>query len=209
MHFWVSAARRYGRDPLPRKTSLNWFIPALANINVGSSCGTTGEEGTISCCLPLKKSRNCWRTALASIDLGFRSGKTRSGQRSAASLPGPRVAYSAMGGGYRLADASPTSPGSGTPGALLGKGESATIRREAWVRCVRWRDFAPSVLRGGVTWGQGDLAGPVAGAPGSDLRCLIVRGRSHLAGIVPVVAVARGELPRNIPGLRFRGGDGR
>jgi hypothetical protein len=162
---------------------------------VGSSCGTTGEEGTISCCLPLKKSRNCWRTALASIDLGFRSGKTRSGQRSAASLPGPRVAYSAMGGGYRLADASPTSPGSGTPGALLGKGESATIRREAWVRCVRWRDFAPSVLRGGVTWGRGDMPGPVACAPGSDLRCLVVRGCSQCMAACCAWAFAFGGYP--------------
>jgi len=24
---------------------LNWFIPALAKSSVGSSCGTTGEEG--------------------------------------------------------------------------------------------------------------------------------------------------------------------
>ncbi len=31
MHFWVSAARRSSRVPVPRKTSLNWFMPALVN----------------------------------------------------------------------------------------------------------------------------------------------------------------------------------
>jgi hypothetical protein len=29
---------------VPRKTGLNWFIPALANNSVGSSTGTTGLD---------------------------------------------------------------------------------------------------------------------------------------------------------------------
>lgn len=28
---------------------LYWFMPALANRRVGSECGTTDEEGTVSC----------------------------------------------------------------------------------------------------------------------------------------------------------------
>src|SRR4029078_213284 len=62
MHFWVLAARLYGSVPVPRNTSLNWFIPALVNSSVGSSCGTTGELGTkVWPCFCTKKSRNCWR----------------------------------------------------------------------------------------------------------------------------------------------------
>src|SRR6516225_1438257 len=66
MHFWLSTARLYGRVPVPRKTSLNWFMPALVNSNVGSSCGTTGDDGTaVWPCLITKKSMNCWRISLA------------------------------------------------------------------------------------------------------------------------------------------------
>src|SRR5437016_3549291 len=66
MHFCVLAARLYGRVPVPRKTSLNWFMPALVNKSVGSSCGTTGEDGTkVWPCLCTKKSMNCWRISLA------------------------------------------------------------------------------------------------------------------------------------------------
>src|SRR5262249_6351735 len=66
MHFCVSTARRYGRVPVPRNTSLNWFMPALANSSVGSSRGTTGLDGTIVWpCRLMKKSRNCWRTSFA------------------------------------------------------------------------------------------------------------------------------------------------
>jgi hypothetical protein len=43
----------------PKKKSLNWFIPALVNKRVGSSFTTMGEEGTIWCCLDLKKSKKC------------------------------------------------------------------------------------------------------------------------------------------------------
>jgi len=60
MHFCVLAARvgRPGMTPghlstsgacWPRKIGLNWFIPALANISVGSSRGTHGLEGTKLC----------------------------------------------------------------------------------------------------------------------------------------------------------------
>src|SRR5712691_5553106 len=66
MHFCVLAARRYGRLPVPRNTSLNWFMPALVNSSVGSSCGTTLEDGTnMWLCLSTKKSMNCWRIWLA------------------------------------------------------------------------------------------------------------------------------------------------
>jgi hypothetical protein len=42
----------------PRNHSLNWFIPALVNMRVGSSLTTIGAEGTTVCPLPAKKSRN-------------------------------------------------------------------------------------------------------------------------------------------------------
>src|SRR5438477_11288797 len=66
MHFWLSTAHLYGRVPVPRKTSLNWFMPALVNSSVGSSSGTTLEDGTaVWPCFLTKKSRNCWRIWLA------------------------------------------------------------------------------------------------------------------------------------------------
>src|SRR5215204_1676846 len=62
MHFCVLTARVYGRFSCPRKIGLNWFIPALVNSSVGSSCGTTGELGTnVWPCRATKKSMNCWR----------------------------------------------------------------------------------------------------------------------------------------------------
>src|SRR3954469_1180914 len=62
MHFWVFAARVYERRSVPRKMGLNWFIPALVNSSVGSSCGTTGDDGTnVWPCRCTKKSMNCWR----------------------------------------------------------------------------------------------------------------------------------------------------
>jgi hypothetical protein len=42
----VDGAGVVGASPVPRNTSLNWFMPALVNSSVGSSCGTTGEDGT-------------------------------------------------------------------------------------------------------------------------------------------------------------------
>ena len=40
-----SSAAPIRRFAVPRKSGLNWFMPALVNISVGSSCGTTGELG--------------------------------------------------------------------------------------------------------------------------------------------------------------------
>src|SRR5690348_5019555 len=41
-------------------------MPALANSSVGSSCGTTLEDGTnVWPCFLTKKSRNCWRISFA------------------------------------------------------------------------------------------------------------------------------------------------
>src|SRR5258706_15566411 len=57
-HFWVSATRLYFAETFPRKISLNWFMPALVNMSVGSFFITIGAEGTISCPLEAKKSRN-------------------------------------------------------------------------------------------------------------------------------------------------------
>src|SRR5712692_7001455 len=69
MHFCELTARRYGRVPAPRKTSLNWFMPALVNSSVGSSRGTTLEDGTKVCpCFLQKKSMNCWRI---SVEVGM------------------------------------------------------------------------------------------------------------------------------------------
>src|SRR4051794_20271145 len=62
MHFCVFAARVYDRFSSPRKIGLNWFIPALVNSSVGSSCGTTGELGTnVWPCFCTKKSMKAWR----------------------------------------------------------------------------------------------------------------------------------------------------
>src|SRR5271157_6341903 len=48
---------------MPRKTSLNWFMPALVNSSVGSLTGTSEEECTSLCPLETKKSRNMRRTS--------------------------------------------------------------------------------------------------------------------------------------------------
>src|SRR5450755_839695 len=65
MHFCVSTARLKGRVPVPRNTSLNWFMPALVNSNVGSSRGTTLDDGTaVWPCFLQKKSMNCWRISV-------------------------------------------------------------------------------------------------------------------------------------------------
>ena len=66
MHFCEFTARVYGRVPVPRKTSLNWFMPALVNKSVGSSAGTTLLDGTaVWPCFFTKKSMNCWRISFA------------------------------------------------------------------------------------------------------------------------------------------------
>ena len=46
-NFWESATRRHWGSLLPRIMSLNWFIPALVNMRVGSSLITIGAEGTM------------------------------------------------------------------------------------------------------------------------------------------------------------------
>src|ERR1700712_5224402 len=58
MHFCEVVARLYGRLSKPRKTSLNWFMPALVNSRVGSSPGTTGLDGTIVWPFDSKNLRN-------------------------------------------------------------------------------------------------------------------------------------------------------
>ena len=52
--FWEFTARlRCAKSEegstVPRNMDLYWFMPALANRRVGSECGTTDEEGTVSC----------------------------------------------------------------------------------------------------------------------------------------------------------------
>jgi hypothetical protein len=42
---------------MPRKQSLNWFMPALAKSRVGSLCGISDEEGTTVCPRSAKKCR--------------------------------------------------------------------------------------------------------------------------------------------------------
>src|SRR5262245_31543506 len=65
MHFCVFATRFTGGFSVPRKYGLNWFIPALANRSVGSSRGTTDEDGMFLCpCFLQKKSMNCWRISV-------------------------------------------------------------------------------------------------------------------------------------------------
>src|SRR5262249_17503585 len=66
MHFWVFATRFHFACSVPRKNGLNWFMPALANSRVGSSSGTTGEDGTLGWpCFLQQKSMNCWRISFA------------------------------------------------------------------------------------------------------------------------------------------------
>src|SRR5688500_7217773 len=70
MHFCVLATRVQGAFSVPRKYGLNWFIPALVNSSVGSSCGTTGDDGTnVWPCFSMKKSRNCCRIC-ADVSMG-------------------------------------------------------------------------------------------------------------------------------------------
>ena len=51
----------------PVKMFLNWFIPALVNINVGSLRGTRLEEGTMRCPSRSKYSRKCDRISLTPV----------------------------------------------------------------------------------------------------------------------------------------------
>jgi hypothetical protein len=49
--------------PVPRNTSLNWFMPAFVKRSVGSPCGITGAPGTIRCPLSLKNPRKLSRVS--------------------------------------------------------------------------------------------------------------------------------------------------
>eukprot|EP00967_Tisochrysis_lutea_P103595 scaffold156478_cov28-Tisochrysis_lutea.AAC.12 len=77
MHFCVLHARLSFASPefgsaCPRKMGLNWFIPALMKRSVGSSCGTTGEEGQKVCsALSLKKLTYALRTSVTHRKMGF------------------------------------------------------------------------------------------------------------------------------------------
>src|SRR6267378_3748167 len=65
MHFCVLATRGWGGFSVPRKYGLNWFMPALVNSSVGSSSGTTLDDGTkVWPCFLQKKSMNCWRISV-------------------------------------------------------------------------------------------------------------------------------------------------
>ena len=64
-------ARGYLRGALPRKISLNWFMPALVNMSVGSPLTTIGAEGTIACSFDAKKSRKARRISFDSIIYRF------------------------------------------------------------------------------------------------------------------------------------------
>ena len=70
-HFWESVALFDFGVELPRKMSLNWFIPAFVNIRVGSFFTTIGAEGTTMCPLAWKKSRNCCLISLDVFILSF------------------------------------------------------------------------------------------------------------------------------------------
>src|ERR1700751_5527081 len=67
MHFCDVVARVYGRLSKPRKTSLNWFIPAFVKSSVGSSPGTTGDEATIVWPFDSKNFRKVERISAAFI----------------------------------------------------------------------------------------------------------------------------------------------
>src|SRR5690606_41587257 len=67
IHRCFSATRGYLIAASPKNKSLNWFIPAFVNINVGSFFTTTGADGTILCPLLLKKSKKAWRISLLVI----------------------------------------------------------------------------------------------------------------------------------------------
>src|SRR3974390_1623121 len=78
---------------MPRKTSLNWFMPALVNSSVGSLAGTSEEEWTILCPFCSKKRRNMERTSEPEgILLGIRVGKPRFAPR--------KMGVSARGGRF-------------------------------------------------------------------------------------------------------------
>jgi len=56
-HFCAVVALVYSRFSRPRKTSLNWFIPAFVNSRVASPCGTSDELRTRRCPCPQRSAR--------------------------------------------------------------------------------------------------------------------------------------------------------
>src|SRR5947208_6007756 len=56
-HFWHVVARRKSSFTLPRKWSLNWFIPAGVNSPDGSHLGTSTSLGRRVCPFDSKKDR--------------------------------------------------------------------------------------------------------------------------------------------------------
>src|SRR6185369_12319781 len=77
-----------GRLSKPRKTSLNWFIPALVKSSVGSSPGTTGLDGTTVWPFDAKKLRNVERMSAAFTD-GFRRRRSTPSGRKGVRISGP------------------------------------------------------------------------------------------------------------------------
>src|SRR5882762_4167390 len=70
-HFCAVVARVYSRFSRPRKTSLNWFIPAFVNSRVASPCGTSDELRIRRCPLPSKKRKKASRISLPLQNLAF------------------------------------------------------------------------------------------------------------------------------------------
>src|SRR4029077_1707910 len=62
--FCAVVARLYSRFSRPRKTSLNWFMPALVKSKVGSPCGTSELLRTRRWPLDSKNRRNVSRISL-------------------------------------------------------------------------------------------------------------------------------------------------
>src|SRR5690606_21996494 len=84
-HFWQVTARVYGRGSSPRKVRLNWTIPALVNSRVGSSLGSSDDEGTWVWPRDVKKSRN--RRRISADCIALKANGPRALMRSTAGLP--------------------------------------------------------------------------------------------------------------------------
>ena len=69
VHRALQARQRRAGRTVPGKIGLNWFIPALVNRSVGSSCGTHGEDGTNLC--------PAWALRLAFEELNERGGRAK------------------------------------------------------------------------------------------------------------------------------------
>src|SRR5918998_537378 len=97
---------------------LNWFIPALVNRSVGSSCGTTGLLGTnVWPCFCTKKSMNCRRISEEEVMNG-------------ASLPVKVPDYSRMRAGVQ---------GGGWSPSPLVSGERVRVPGGSEIPELQWR----------------------------------------------------------------------